>query len=519
MTSLGAAKLGGLKSVLVPGAAIAGCLILLLHLALKLADWCRIYWHLRKLPSPTKQYPFSLSLDMWQKMALMDPGLKVPAKLYNYLKATFNQILCHDVAAMYFGPQPFVMPVAPEAVEKLLSHKENLNKSFLYDMMRPWIGNGLLTSEKNTWRMRRKLFNPAFNSRVLVDYAPIMNRRSAEMVKILQALDDKNVNILPVMRRTAFVILFETAMGIHLKEEEIERHGFLEVNDQMASSIVSRILKIHHWPEFSYALSKEGKAFHKNVEFIKQYTRNVIKTRKQTYQLGSPDVGKRRSFMDIILRMHMEEGMFTEDEIREEVNTFMIGGFDTTATTAAFAVHLLGNHPEAQRKVHEELDAVFGNDRERPVTADDIPRLTYLECVIKEALRLYPPTPIIARDIDEEINIGDYTIPRGTVAILPLILLQRHEKYFEKPEEFIPERFLDIQERHPFLYIPFSAGPRNCIGIKFAQLEDKILLAHIMRSFKVVSKVPMEDIQVSLELTLRPANGLHLELKPRDPLP
>lgn len=79
MTSLGAAKLGGLKSVLVPGAAIAGCLILLLHLALKLADWCRIYWHLRKLPSPTKQYPFSLSLDMWQKMALMDPGLKVPA--------------------------------------------------------------------------------------------------------------------------------------------------------------------------------------------------------------------------------------------------------------------------------------------------------------------------------------------------------------------------------------------------------------------------------------------------------
>ncbi|EEC16308.1 cytochrome P450, putative [Ixodes scapularis] len=87
--------------------------------------------------------------------------------------------------------------------------------------------------------------------------------------------------------------------------------------------------------------------------------------------------------MDIILRMHIEEGMFTEDEIREEVNTFMIGGFDTTATTAAFAVHLLGNHPEVQAKVHEELDIVFGSDRERPVTDEDMKQLTYLECVIK----------------------------------------------------------------------------------------------------------------------------------------
>lgn len=452
---------------------------------------------------------------MRNEMAAMEPGLRIPTKVYHYFKKKFYDYNELDIMVAFFGPQPFVIPCSPDAIEPLLSHKENLNKSFLYDMMGPWIGNGLLTSEKSTWKVRRKLLNPAFHSRVVVDYTPTMNRRAAEMVTKLEALEDKNVDILPVMRRTAFVILFETAMGIYLNEEEIAKHGFLEINDKMAGSIVSRMLNPLQWPSLIYTFSAEGKAFYKNVDFVKQYTRNVIKTRKQTYKAGLEDNFKRSSFMDIILRMHIEEGMFTEDEIREEVNTFMIGGFDTTATTAAFAVHLLGNHPEVQAKVHEELDIVFGSDRERPVTDEDMKQLTYLECVIKEALRLYPPTPIIARDIDQDIKAAGYFIPRGSVAIIPLIFLQRHPRYFDRPEDFVPERFMEAQERHPFAYVPFSAGPRNCIGIKFAQLEDKILLAHLMRSFKVVSKIPMKDVQLSLELTLRPANGLWVTLIPR----
>ncbi|CAN7942103.1 unnamed protein product [Ixodes hexagonus] len=492
------------------------CLVLSVHSLFKLFGWFRVYWHVRKLPSPRERFPFSFVLDMRKEMSAMDPGLRVPAKMFKFFEKKFEDLNKFDIISVFFGPQPFVIPFSPDAVEQMLSHKDNLNKSFLYDMMRPWIGNGLLTSEKTTWKVRRKLLNPAFHSRVVVDYTPTMNRRAAEMVTKLESLVDKNIDILPVMRRTAFVILFETAMGIHLNEEEITEQGFLVVNDKMAGSIVSRMLNILLWPSLTYPLSAEGRAFYKNVEFVKQYTRNVIKSRKQTYKAGLEENFKRSSFMDIILRMHMEEGMFTEDEIREEVNTFMIGGFDTTATTAAFAIHLLGNHPEVQAKVHEELDIVFGSDRERPVTDEDMKQLTYLECVIKEALRLYPPTPIIARDIDQDINAGGYLIPRGSVAVIPLIFLQRHPKFFDRPEEFVPERFMEAQERHPYAYVPFSAGPRNCIGIKFAQLEDKILLAHLMRSFKVVSKLPMKDVQVSLELTLRPANGLEVTLIPRD---
>ncbi|XP_029827749.4 cytochrome P450 4V2 [Ixodes scapularis] len=515
MHPLGPYEVGELRSMATSVILWTGCLALLIHLLPKLFNWFRIYWHLRKLPSPSERFPFSFVLDMRNEMAAMEPGLTIPTKMYQYFKKKFYDYIEFDIMVCFFGPQPFVIPCSPDAIQPFLSHKENLNKSFLYDMMRPWLGNGLLTSEKSTWKVRRKLLNPAFHSRVVVDYTPTMNRHAAEMVAKLESLEDKNVDILPVMRRTAFVILFETAMGIYLNEEEIAKHGFLEVNDKMAASIVSRMINPLEWPSLIYTFSAEGKAFYKNVDFVKQYTRNVIKTRKQTYKAGLEDNFKRSSFMDIILRMHIEEGMFTEDEIREEVNTFMIGGFDTTAKAAAFAVHLLGNHPEVQAKVHKELDIVFGSDRERPVTDEDMKQLTYLECVIKEALRLYPPIPVIARDIDQDVKTAGYLIPRGSVAVIPLIFLQRHPRYFDRPEDFVPERFMEAQERHPFAYVPFSAGPRNCIGFKFAQLEDKILLAHIMRSFKVVSKIPMEDVQLSLELTLRPANGLEVTLIPR----
>nr|XP_037275467.1 cytochrome P450 4V2-like [Rhipicephalus microplus] len=124
--------------------------------------------------------------------------------------------------------------------------------------------------------------------------------------------------------------------------------------------------------------------FH-HADSAKAEDEKILRSRKKAYKIEESQHGaKKQSFMDILLRMHMEEGVFTLDEIREEVNTFMIGGFDTTAMAASYAIHLLGNHPEVQAKVHEELDAVFGSDEKRPVTAEDIKQLKYLGCVIKQ---------------------------------------------------------------------------------------------------------------------------------------
>ncbi|XP_064458394.1 cytochrome P450 4V2-like [Ornithodoros turicata] len=480
-----------------------------------IGQWLRIYWHLRKCPHPKERWPFSLLLDMWQEMRQMDPRLNVPAKLFNYLNMMFQTVLDQEVTVVYYGPQPFVLGVTPTTVEALLNNSENLNKSFLYGMMKPWIGNGLLTSDKHIWRQRRKVLSPAFHFRTLDEYVPVMNRRSHDLVRKMGEVGKDYFDVLPAMRLAAFGILFETAMGIQLEEEKVGQTGFLSVNDDVSTRIMTRMLNPLQWFNTVYNNTEDGKIFFDQVKLIKEYTMNILKTRKATYKVGMAEEDRKKSFMDILLRMHMEEGIFTEDEIREEVNTFMIGGFDTTATAAAFALHLLGNNPDIQGRVHEEIDAVFGNDRERTVTVEDIKKLKYLECVIKETLRLYPPIPLLARNIDKDVTVGQYTIPKGTVALVGLYFLHRHPRFYDKPNDFVPERFLSTSEKNPFVYVPFSGGARNCIGQKFAQLEDKILLAQILRNFKVESKLASNDLQMSLELVLRPTQGLEIKLTPR----
>lgn len=473
-----------------------------------------VYVRLRNVPRPKQRVPFSFFLDMWQNVVSMDSSLEMPARIFIYVKSMCQDIVDQDMTLSFHGPTPILLAVTPSVAEKVLSGTENINKSFLYAMMKSWIGNGLLTSEKAIWKKRRKALTPAFHFRILDEYVPIMNRRAVMLTDKLARLGREYFDILPVIRLATFAILFETAMGVKLDEEEVENSEFLKVNDEMAASIMTRMITIHHWPDFIYKRTKDGREFYKKVELIKKYTQDILRSRKKAYKIEG---ARKQSFMDILLRMHMEEGVFTEEEIREEVNTFMIGGFDTTAMAASFAIHLLGNHPEAQAKVHEELDAVFGSDEERPVTTEDIKQLKYLDCVIKEALRLYPPIPLIARELGEDVLFENVTIPKGTVSIVLIYFMHRHPRFFAQPNAFLPERFLEgDRERHPFLYIPFASGARNCIGQKFAQLEDKILLAQILRRFTVQSMIPNEDLQMSLELVLRPTQGLHVKFTPRD---
>lgn len=487
------------------------------YIARQLVHMIRVCILLRNAPQPKERFPFSLILDMWHQVAAMDLSLPVPARLFNYFQNIFHEVIDNDFTIAFYGPKAFLIAITPHTVERVLSNTENVNKSFLYVMMKSWIGNGLLTSDKTVWKQRRKVLTPAFHFRILDEYVPVMNSKATLLGDKMAALGDDFFDVVPIMRLATFGILFETAMGIQLDEEGVEKAGFLQVNDEIATAIITRMMNIHHWPELIYKFTQDGRRFYEKVELIKKYTRDILSTRKKTYKVEGADVERKKSFMDILLRMHMEEGVFTEDEIREEVNTFMIGGFDTTAMAASFALHLLGNHPEAQAKVHEELDSVFGSDRQRPVTVEDIKKLKYLDCVVKETLRLYPPIPAIARKLGEEITIGKQVIPNGTVSIIFIYFMHRHPRFFPKPNEFLPERFLQVDNnRHPYLYIPFAGGARNCIGQKFAQREDKILLAQILRRFQVQSKIRNEDLQLSLELVLRPVQGLHIKLIPRD---
>lgn len=192
-------------------------------------------------------------------------------------------------------------------------------------------------------------------------------------------------------------------------------------------------------------------------------------------------------------------------------------GHDTTSMAISFTLYLLGLYKDVQDKVCDELDGIFGDDRERPATVDDLKDMRYLECVIKESHRLYPPVPLMARNVDADAEIMGHMIPRGSTLLTMPYMLHRDRRFFPEPEEFLPDRFLPENSagRHPYAYIPFAAGPRNCIGQRFALQEEKVVVSTVLRHFRLHSPEHRDTIRLTWALVLRPMDGLRVQFLPR----
>lgn len=263
------------------------------------------------------------------------------------------------------------------------------------------------------------------------------------------------------------------------------------------------------------------------MSILHGFTDNVIRQRKQKreeQQEKDPnnnepkdtERSKAKPFLDLMLDTKIDGRPMSDKEIRAETDTILFAGHDTSATNIAWTLHLLGNHPEIQERVYAELDNIFqGSDRK--TEPDDLPQMKYLEMCIKETLRLFPSAPRIGRVLEEDINLDGTIVPKDTTIILQIFALHRDPENFANPDEFNPDNFLpeNISKRHPYSYIPFSAGPRNCIGQKFAMLEIKLVLTSILRKFKIISLEPTEKVTLTSTFILTPLNGTKLRLEPR----
>jgi cytochrome P450 len=203
------------------------------------------------------------------------------------------------------------------------------------------------------------------------------------------------------------------------------------------------------------------------------------------------------------------------EALRNEAAVLFMAGHETTANTLAWTWFLLSQAPDVEAKLHAELDAVLGG---RAPTLADLPRLVYARAVLEETLRLYPPVPILPREALRDEVYNGTRIPKGSLVLVVPWLLHRHRKLWEKPDHFIPERFLPGGAGAPskFAYIPFSIGPRICAGMSFGQQEALICLATLAQSFRLRLE-PGREIRPICRLTLRPEGGLQMRLEPRVP--
>lgn len=340
---------------------------------------------------------------------------------------------------------------------------------------------------------------------------------------------------------------------------------------KMSNILHLRHMKVWLRPDFLFNLTKYGKDQIHLLEIIHGLTKKIIARKKQEYKSGKRnvidvsaqngsatqngqaiqngnaknknapveglsfgqsanlkddldvddnDVGekKRQAFLDLLMEAGQNGSVLTDTEVKEQVDTIMFEGHDTTAAASSFFLSVMGCHPDIQEKVIQELDDIFG-DSDRPVTFQDTMEMKYLERCLMETLRLYPPVPLIARTINTDLKLasGDYVVPAGCTVVVTTFKMHRQPHIYPNPEVFDPDNFLPEKtaNRHYYAFVPFSAGPRSCVGRKYAMLKLKIILATIMRNFRVKSDIKEADFRLQADIILKRAEGFKIRLEPR----
>lgn len=513
-----------------------------------LAQWLKIWVALRPIPGPWDGIPFWFSVKAyWTTRKTI--GLKDATAGFLTIVNELTRQYQWKTFKVYLGPMPVVIIHTPDAAETLLTSKENFGKPFVYRFLSSWLGpHNLVTATGGIWRFKRRLFTPAFHFRVLENYICHFNENGNVLIKKLEKHIDEKPNealaTFPLMQHLTLDIIGRVSMGTVLGMQTDTGNPFGKNLNRLSFMIVLRGFRPWMWIQQIYDLTYEGKVFRETLLDMEKFSMSVMQQRKEKLQemelnheadgdgegngddedeegeAYSKPIGKESIVLDYLLKKHLEESSYTIDEVKKDIDTIIFGGNDTTTSAMSWAFYLLGLHPDKQAKVHAELDEVFGTDRDRDVTKADVNKLKYLECCIKETLRLFPSIPLIGRHLEEDLVIDGYRIPKGANVYINLFSLHQNPKYFKDPQSFIPERFLteEFTARHPYSYLPFSGGPKNCIGQRFALLESKVIMAKLLLKFSVESTRPLDQLRVSYEVIVKARGGLRVWFRRRPPV-
>jgi len=412
---------------------------------------------------------------------------------------------------------------ANEAKEIL---KNSHPKSAQYQWSERWLGTGLLTATTlgGLWLRKRRMITPAFHFNILQRYIPIFGDHAERLVNMWEKDADEGnvVDIVNNITTTALDIIGKCAFGydFHALEEGRDRHPYVRAIYACTDLIYDRAFQPLLYSDFLYYKTKGGKAYIDATNIIHDFADRVVAERRAALSTQSGrellESGQKLDFVDILLTSKDENGNDLSDkEIRDECNTFIFEGHDTTSAALSWSFYLLATHPDVEAKVLDEIHQVIG-DKPYP-SFEDLKNLKYLEMCLKEALRLYPSVPTIARSMTEDTQVGKHVIPKGTDVYIHPYIIHRQEDCWENPFEFIPERHVadeGAEPRNAYALVPFSAGPRNCIGQKFAILEELCIVAMVLRKLKL-SVIPDQKIDLFPALISRPEFGIKVKFERR----
>ncbi|XP_028643566.1 leukotriene-B(4) omega-hydroxylase 2 [Grammomys surdaster] len=472
--------------------------------------------HLRCFPQPPKRNWLSGHLGLIQSS---EEGL-----LYiQSLVRTFRDVCCWWVGPWHpviriFHPA-FIKPVilAPASVAP--------KDAVFYRFLKPWLGDGLLLSTGDKWSRHRRMLTPAFHFNILKPYVKIFNDSTNIMHAKWQRLTSKGSARLDMFEHISLMTLDSLQKCVFSFDSNCQEKPseYIAAILELSALVARRHQKLLMHVDLFYHLTRDGMRFRKACRLVHDFADAVIWERRRTLpDQGGDDVLKAKAkaktldFIDVLLLSKDEDGKALSDEdIRAEANTFMFGGHDTTASGLSWILYNLARHPEYQERCRQEVRELLRDREPEEIEWDDLAQLPFLTMCIKESLRLHPPVTAISRCCTQDILLPDgRVIPKGVICRICIFGTHHNPAVWPDPEVYDPFRFEadNVKGRSSLAFIPFSAGPRNCIGQTFAMSEMKVALALTLLRFRVLpdDKEPRRKP----ELILRAEGGLWLQVEP-----
>lgn len=405
-----------------------------------------------------------------------------------------------DVVEMRLLGRPWFVLNHPDDIEAaLVKHAKVMGRDGYIVVLQRALGLGLLTNSGEPWKRQRKLMAGAFTPKRIATYGDTMVAVTDRELASWRGGQDLSLH--DEMSRITMEVVAAVLFGASVGQEGVETvRSSLEVLNEYFANSPEAVFKVPAWVP-----TPRNRRVTRAVEAIDELIYSIIAERRESGE-------ERDDLLGTLLAAQDEDGSgMSDQQLRDEAVTLFLAGHETTALLLAHSFYLLSKHPDVERKLRRELDQQLGG---RLPNATDVKKLPYLERVLKETMRLYPPAWTTGREALEDVDVNGVRIPKGAQILTSQWVVHRDPRFFPNPEGFDPERWLPERAKTlpRYAFFPFGGGPRVCIGNHFAMMEATLIAAAIMQRFRVELH-PGQRLELTPSVTLRQKKSLRIHIE------
>ncbi|XP_011297741.1 cytochrome P450 4C1 isoform X2 [Fopius arisanus] len=414
----------------------------------------------------------------------------------------------------WLGPFLKIVVPNPRDIQIIISSSKAAHKDDVYKLMEPGVVGGLINANGPSYRAHKKLIQPMLNGGLVMDrFAKLFNFKSRGLVKRLEEkVDTGEFDVIEFI--TSFIgdITLETLVGRPAILENGEVMPFLTETQTALHATIYRMARPWLYPYSLFCITKKGREYSEIIKRAHEFIDDNVSQAVDNYKPAKTEDIINMPLLHFLVDHMMKTQELTPVEIRYELITVFIAIFETLEGISCLLILMIAMHPEAQRKIRKEILQVMRNET---INEPETKRLNYLDLVIRETIRLFPVGPVLPRKTTDEIKLSTCTLPKNCSVMMLPFAVHRDPKYWSEPDKFIPERFTpeNSKDRHPYAYIPFSGGPRSCLGPRYALMVLRIMVAHLLRSYELTTSMKIDNLQLITHISTRSLNGHKISVK------